>query len=90
MENRETLKALAGITKTLTDLQIAVTDHWVYVKALGTAVSRYKPGLGLIFQECLQAEMNNQAEARQALQTASEQLTKVIQTLEPPSMGSVN
>jgi len=90
MENRETLKALVEIRKNLTDLQLTVMDHWIYVKALGTAISRYKPGLGLIFQDCLQTEPNNQAEARQALQTASEQLTKVIRTLEPPLRGRLN
>jgi hypothetical protein len=87
MENRETLKSLVEIRKALLDLQISVTDHWIYVMALGTAISRYKPGIGSMFQDCLQAEQNKQAEGRRLLQTASEQLTRVIQTLEPPITG---
>ncbi len=89
MATNETLKALVEIRKTLTDLQITMTDHWVYEMAMGEAFSRFDGRFGAIFEECLQVEKNKQFAGRQSLQTISDTLKKVIQTLEP-LQGPVN
>ena len=83
------LKAIVEINKSLVDLEITAIDHLIHLMALGEALSRFDGRFGSHFQRCLEEEKNRHAESRQTLQTVSEQLKKVIQTLEPP-MGPVN